>query len=126
MNCDDWEKGLNNTSIENNEQKYGCQIIFPKICLFKLGKYFFDLSKWKNLKCEEMKVNTKFIIFKYSKSKYINKNTQSIGIPLFSADNETFKAFKDNSHILHKYFESNLCKNHIKLKIKIEKMFEIY
>ena len=107
MNCDDWEKGLNNTIIENNLNKHACKITIPKICPFKLGKYFFDLSKWKNLKCEEMKVNTKFILFKYSKSKYINKNTQSIGIPLFSADNKTFKAFKDNSHILNKYFVSN-------------------
>ena len=107
MNCDDWEKGLNNTIIENNLNKHACKITIPKICPFKLGKYFFDLSKWKNLKCEEMKVNTKFNLFKYSKSKYINKNTQSIGIPLFSADNKTFKAFKDNSHILNKYFVSN-------------------
>ena len=24
--CDDWEKGLNNTSIDNDDEKYGCKI----------------------------------------------------------------------------------------------------
>ena len=30
MNCNDWAKGLNNTYIENDKNKYGCQIKFPK------------------------------------------------------------------------------------------------
>ena len=36
MNCDDWAKGLNNTYIENDKNKYGCQIIFPKRCSYKI------------------------------------------------------------------------------------------
>ena len=36
LNCDDWAKGLNNTYIENDENKYGCQIQFPKKCTYKL------------------------------------------------------------------------------------------
>ena len=29
-NCKDWSKGLNNTSVDNNSKKYGCQIILYK------------------------------------------------------------------------------------------------
>ena len=35
-NCDDWAKGLNNTYIDNNSSKYGCRIVFPKNCDYKV------------------------------------------------------------------------------------------
>ena len=35
-NCNDWPKGLNNTYIENDKNKYGCQIRFPKTCQYKV------------------------------------------------------------------------------------------
>ena len=35
-NCDDWAKGLNDTYIENDNNKYGCQIKFPKKCDYKI------------------------------------------------------------------------------------------
>jgi uncharacterized membrane protein len=35
-NCIDWEKGLNNTVIDNDENKYGCQIVFPRRCTYKI------------------------------------------------------------------------------------------
>ena len=31
----DWEKGLNNTDIDNNKNKYGCLIKIPKSCTYK-------------------------------------------------------------------------------------------
>ena len=31
----DWEKGLNNTYIDNNKNKYGCLIKIPKSCTYK-------------------------------------------------------------------------------------------
>jgi len=36
-NCDDWGKGLNNTYIENDNEKYGCRIVFPKHCYYKIS-----------------------------------------------------------------------------------------
>ena len=82
MNCDDWSKGLNNTYIENNKNKYSCDIIFPAICPYKIGKYIFDFSKMKGIKCKENKQNTKDNLLHFSNYLYINENTKRIGFPL--------------------------------------------
>ena len=37
LNCDDWPKGFNNTYIENDVNKHGCQIYFPIQCNFKIS-----------------------------------------------------------------------------------------
>ena len=43
--CDDWDKGLNSTRIDNSIE-YECTLIYPKKCLlFKINNYF-DLSKF--------------------------------------------------------------------------------
>ena len=34
INCDDSHLGLNNTYLENNKIKYGCQIYLPKTCTY--------------------------------------------------------------------------------------------
>lgn len=44
-NCNDWPKGLNNTSIDNNSKKYGCKIIFPERCPYQLFKIFLISQK---------------------------------------------------------------------------------
>lgn len=59
MNCNDWAKGLNNTFIDNNIKIHGCKIKLPKFCPYKLGKYVFDLTRWKGLECYKNKENTK-------------------------------------------------------------------
>ena len=51
INCYDWAKGLNNTYIENDVNKNGCKIKFPIECPYKIGKYFQDLTRIKNIKC---------------------------------------------------------------------------
>ena len=81
LECKDWNKGLNNTYIENNENKYGCQIIIPKYCPYKVGKYFLDITKKAKIKCGNVK-DAKNKLLKYSKSKNINENTTKIGFPL--------------------------------------------
>ena len=71
ISCDDWKKGLNNTSINNDIKKYGCQIQFPKKCPYKIGKYFQDLTKLKGIKCENYKTKkAKENLIKHSKSPY--------------------------------------------------------
>jgi len=81
LNCKDWHKALNNTYIENDIKKFGCQIKFPKFCPYKVGTYILDISKIHNVKCGQDS-NGKKKILKFSGSKYINKNTTRFGFPL--------------------------------------------
>ena len=50
-NCDDWPLGLNNTYIQNNKSIYGCQIKFPKSCIYKKLEYFQDYTKFIRKDC---------------------------------------------------------------------------
>jgi len=85
LGCKDWEKGLNNTYIENNEDKYGCQIKLPKYCPYKLGKYLLDITKKSGIKCGK-EINTKINLINFSTSKNIDNNTIRIGFPLTNKD----------------------------------------
>ena len=51
IECEDWGKGLNNTSIDNNNEKYGCQIRLPKYCQYKLFSSFQDYTKILGVNC---------------------------------------------------------------------------
>jgi len=85
LNCSNWHKGLNNTYIENDIKKFGCQIKIPKICPYKIGTYFLDLSKIYNIKCGR-NLGGKENTLKISNSPYINKNTTRFGYPLTNKD----------------------------------------
>ena len=85
LNCKDWHKGLNNTYIENDIKEFGCQIKFPKICTYKFGAYFLDLSKINGIKCGQG-LTGKNNIIKFSDSKFINKSTIRFGFPLTNKD----------------------------------------
>ena len=78
--CENWRKGLNNTYLINDINKYSCQIKLPNYCTYKVIKYIFDLTTSRDFKCRNSR-NAKDIILKYSKSKYINKNIKKIGFP---------------------------------------------
>ena len=82
IDCDDWEKGLNNTSIINDNANYGCIIKIPKLCPYKVLYKYQDYSKILNINCSIKKTNYRKIILKSSKSPYITKNTTKIGFPL--------------------------------------------
>ena len=90
LNCNDWHKGLNNTYIENDIKKFGCQIKFPKFCHYKIGTYFLDLSKIQKVKCGQSSTYRKKIM-KFSDSKYINNNTKRFGFPLTNKDSMCLK-----------------------------------
>ena len=85
FNCRNWNKGLNNTYIENDIKKFGCQIKIPKICPYKIGAFFLDLSKIYNIKCGK-DLAGKEETLKFSDSPYINKNTTKFGYPLTNKD----------------------------------------
>ena len=105
-NCDDWPKGLNNTFIENNQTKYGCQIKFPKKCDYKVIEYTQDISKLTYASCSKKYKRARAYILKFSKSPYVNKNTTKFGFPLTNND-EGKKDGKDDI-ILKSYTFHNL------------------
>ena len=108
MNCKDWGKGLNNTYIDNNMNKHGCYIKIPKICPYKIGRYIFDLTKWKNIKCHENKENTKKVLLKFSNKKYINESTKRIGFPLVNKYPDLLLNFNEKYNKILNYTKENL------------------
>jgi len=52
INCDYWRKGLGNSKIDNDKNKYSCKIMSPKKCYINVFDGFFDFSQMQNLKCE--------------------------------------------------------------------------
>jgi hypothetical protein len=107
INCDDWAKGLNNTFIDNNIKKHGCQIHFPKKCPYKIGKYFQDITKIRKIKCENGNINARKKILLSSKSSNINKNTKRFGLPFTNKDPICLIDFKDGI-LIKKYFLNNI------------------
>ena len=80
--CDNWEKGLNNTSIDNDEKKYGCKIRLPKYCQYKVFSRYQDYTKFLRVNCSKKKSNSRKIILEKSHSPYITKETKKFGFPL--------------------------------------------
>ena len=91
--CDDWDKGLNNTYIDNNEEKYGCKIRIPKYCHYKVFSKYQDFTKLLGIDCTKKKADSREIILKTSKSPYINKDTKKFG---FIKTNEGMIAYRDD------------------------------
>ena len=108
MNCNDWEKGLNNTIIDNNIKIHGCRIKIPDFCPYKLGKYIFDLTKWKGLECYKNNEDTKKVLLIFTEKPYINKNTKRIGFPLVNKNPEIFLNFIEIKNLLIKFVKKNL------------------
>ena len=79
--CNDWEKGLNNTSIDNNTEKYGCNIRIPKYCPYKFFAPYLDITKIFGINCSLKKSNSRKVILKKSRSPYINRETKKFGFP---------------------------------------------
>ena len=106
MSCADWPKGLNNTYIENDVNKYGCQIKFPVYCSYHFGQYFLDLTKLQGIKCSDRHGDEKEKLLKYSQSPYINEHTKRIGYPITNKDPNYFKA-----HNIRNLYQEYLTKN---------------
>ena len=77
--CSDWPKGLNNTFLEYNSTKYGCQIIDAKQKILKL-----------------------------SNSPFINDSVNLIGYTLTNKDPICNLDFIDTDNIIEKFFLKNL------------------
>ena len=79
--CEDWEKGLNNTSIDNDDEKYGCKIKYPKYCQYKVLSKYQDLTKILGIDCSHKYSNARKKFLKDSNSPYITKYTKKFGFP---------------------------------------------
>jgi hypothetical protein len=89
-NCVDWAKGLNNTYLENDINKFGCSIQIPNHCYYKIGKYFLDQDRFSS--CTKNIINERLIFLRVAKSPFTNKNTLHFGFPL---TNREIKYFLD-------------------------------
>ena len=86
IDCSDWDRGLNNTYIENKVEQYGCSIKIPKYCHYKVLSNFLDFTKILHLNCSINKGNSRKNILKYSHSPYITKQTKKFGFPSTNKD----------------------------------------
>ena len=97
---------LNDTYIDNDINKYGCQIKIPKICFYRLGTYFLDISKLYNIECgKDLTLKKKTLEF--SNSPYINKGTTKFGYPLTNKDPICLK-FSKNKNNIFLYIKKNI------------------
>ena len=72
---------MNSTSIDNNEEKYGCRIRFPKYCPYKVLAPYQDFTKILGINCSFKKTNSREVILEKSTSPYITKETKKFGFP---------------------------------------------
>ena len=108
MSCDGWEKGLNNTYIQNDENKYGCEIPFPKFCPFKIYSPFIDLTRWLKIDCKDKNKYARNNLLKLSKSPSINKNTKRFGFPLTNNASECLLLSPIDNNRFFEYIRENL------------------
>ena len=106
--CIDWPKGLNNTFLDNNSEKYGCQIIFPTRCPYNIFKNFLDYTKFVRKECQKFNIDAKQKLLKLSNSPYINEKVNHIGYPLTNKDPVCNLDFIDTDNLIEKFVMKNL------------------
>ena len=89
--CDDWDMGLNNTRIEDNKDKYPCQIFRPTACHINYFHGKQDLSRLLKLNCSNYINSNQALNSRTQLIKYIDKkefeNTTKFGFPLTNTQN---------------------------------------
>ena len=84
--CKDWDLGLNDTRIEDDKDKYPCQIFRPISCHINLFDNKQDLSNLLKLNCSSSINSNQAINARNQLIKYIDKkefeNTKRFGFPL--------------------------------------------
>ena len=101
IGCDDWAMGLNKTSIDNDKNKYGCEIKIPKYCPYKIGTFILDRNRYFPLDCNNIELDARARLLRISKFHFTNENTSHIGFPLTNKDENFFldmnySTFRDN------------------------------
>ena len=107
--CDDWEKGLNNTSIDNDDEKYGCKIKYPEYCQYKVLSKYQDLTKILGIDCSHKYSNARKKFLKDSNSPYITKYTKKFGFPYtnkgFFGSNDLLDYKVLKQHVVNNLFD---------------------
>jgi hypothetical protein len=107
--CKDWDKGLNNTFINNDPSLYPCKINIPKEkCFINILGPLFDFSKTLNIKCEKRSSKEKNILIRDSNLK--NKSgVKRIGYPITIGKEEEINGKPTlYSETLYEYVKNNL------------------
>ena len=118
INCDDWTLGLNNTCLENDINKYGCQIILPKACTYKILSSTQDFSKITNLDCTIGKRNARKTLLEIIRSPYVNKITKRFGFPKTNNDEVGGLDGKDRWVLLNYTYENVIDMDYITKDLK--------
>ena len=106
--CKNWDKGLNNTYINNDPLIYPCSINIPKKCLMNIISPFLDFSAILKIKCENRKEKEKHFLKDISNLKN-EHNITRIGFPITIGDEEEIKGKQAMySNTLLKYVKENL------------------
>ena len=109
IDCNDWSKGLNNSFIDNNETIYGCQIVFPKRCPYKIFNIFQDYTKIFRKKCENYRIDgSKERLLRKSKSPFLTNKAKRIGYPLTNKDPSCNLDMQEDHNLVEEYFFKNL------------------
>ena len=109
QDCKDWSYGLNNSYIENNTSKYGCQIVFPKNCPYKFFNKFLDYTKIIGKNCESYLLEgSKKNLLSYSKSPFLNDKVNRIGYPLTNKNPICYLDLPEDFNYVEDYFFKNL------------------
>lgn len=108
-NCSEWSKGLNNTYIDNEKTKYGCQIQIPSRCMYKIFGVIQDYTKIGGKNCTLINnKKLKDLILKYTSSPFINSTVKSIGFPLTNKDPICFLDNGEGINYIYEYVFKNL------------------
>ena len=122
FSCDYWRKGLGNSKIDNDINKYSCKIMSPTKCYINVFDSFFDFSKLQNLKCEEQN-QPSFTEIMDNYNLYFdtefNENTTVLNFP--KTNNIDFTGDEiNNQHNLAKKVITNIKGDKVKNKINSE------
>lgn len=122
ISCDYWRKGLGNSKIDNDIDKYSCKILSPKKCLVNVFDSFFDFSKMQNIKCDtQNQPSFTEILDNYNLyfDTEFNDNTTVLNFP--KTNNIDFSGDEmNNNHNLAKKVITNIKGDKVKDKINSE------
>ena len=119
FSCDYWDRGLNNTRIDNNEDIYACEIMLPEKdkCYLKKMDGFFDFSRIFRPSCqvdgilkEEKKILLQSISYKYFGASKLNH----FGYPITTVADNRYSMYEVKDL---KDFQDKINRNIIKMDL---------
>ena len=106
FNCKDWDKGLKDTRIINDNSISNCNILKPTYCWLDTFRGFQDISKFLGESCDNFREGEKAELFKYLPSRY----NQSLN---FGFPRSSLFSFTHNKEAWFKIYPFNVFSNFI-------------